>query len=247
MARIPKNVMPKGVRKGGTRFPRQPLTDALGWSKKLVIKTHLSPQPRDVILSGVVGASSSIGEIRISSLKQYGLIEGDSKAYAATQLAKSIESAPSEEQTSFLRSAALTPSVFKSLFDTFQGDKVSIAKLRQRASELAVHPEEAEKCVDNYVTSIVIASLAKIEGDKVNHISAAEMSNTSSVQDRSAEQDGVVDGDFREDAIRDDDIENSPTIRRQRAVFNVSINLDASLDAEKLEKQLKLLKRYGAI
>ena len=33
----------------------------------------------------------------------------------------------------------------------------------------------------------------------------------------------------------------------QRAVFNVNVTLDSSMDIEKLQKQLELLKRYGAI
>jgi hypothetical protein len=32
-----------------------------------------------------------------------------------------------------------------------------------------------------------------------------------------------------------------------RAVFNVNVTLDSSLDIEKLQKQLELLKRFGAI
>jgi hypothetical protein len=32
-----------------------------------------------------------------------------------------------------------------------------------------------------------------------------------------------------------------------RAIFHVNVNLDSSLDTEKLQKQLELLKHYGAI
>lgn len=35
--------------------------------------------------------------------------------------------------------------------------------------------------------------------------------------------------------------------KRQKAAINVSITLDASLDSDKLEKQLRLLRKYGAI
>ena len=238
--------IPKGARKGGTRFPRQPLSNALVWVKKLVVKTHLAPQPQDVILSGVVGNSGSMGQVRISTIKQYGFLEGDSKAYSASSLAKQYESSPPEEKIQILRKAALEPAVFKALFDTFQGDEVSAAKLRQRAAELKVHPEETEKCAENYISSMITAELARVEGDKVIHISAAETLKTARNTPPENEDTSNV---LNDDENIEEDSESDLTLpkSRARAVFNVTINLDASLDAEKLEKQLKLLKRYGAI
>ena len=39
----------------------------------------------------------------------------------------------------------------------------------------------------------------------------------------------------------------SDATKGPRAVFNVNVSLDSSLDIEKLQKQLELLKRFGAI
>lgn len=80
--------MPKGGRKGGANFPRHTLKEALAWSKKLVSKTHQGPQQPVVIYSGVVGAKSGIGNVTISALKHFELLEDDaSNGFSASDLA----------------------------------------------------------------------------------------------------------------------------------------------------------------
>lgn len=249
----PAKVPPKGVRKGGTRFPRYSLKDALPWGKKLVSKTHLGAQPRDVVFAGVVGSASTTGEIKVSALKQYNLLEGTAKAYMATQLAREIEAAPVEELPPLLRKAALAPDVFDALFRTFHGDEVTLAKLKQRAADLKVHPEETERCVKLYVESLELAGLATKKGDSVQHESeqgpakaVLPPSNNDDEENNSeqAELDSVDTPPSEEASIiqPDQDLNIRP-----RAVFNVSVSLDSSLDTEKLEKQLRLLKKFGAI
>ena len=58
----PSGKRPLPKRKGGTRFPRYNLKDALGWATKLVSKTHLGPQTADVIFSGVLASRGSTAE-----------------------------------------------------------------------------------------------------------------------------------------------------------------------------------------
>jgi hypothetical protein len=163
--------MPKGGRKGGSTFPRVALTDAIGYARKLVSKTHTAPQPKDVILSGVFGVRGPQGEIRISALKQYGFLKGDVKTnFSADNLAKKIVAAPSEELVPLYRQAMLKPTIFKKLFDTFHGDAVSKAKLKQRAADLKVHPDETSTCVDLYISGMVTACLVIVDGDQVTHL-----------------------------------------------------------------------------
>lgn len=243
---------PRGIRKGGTRFPRYSLKDALPWAKKLVSKTHLGPEPRDVIFAGVVGSTSTTGEIKVSALKQFNLLEGTAKAYSATQLARAIASAPAEELPPLLRQAALAPDVFEALFRTFHSDEVTVAKLKQRAADLKVHPDETERCVKLYVESLEVAGLVEKKGDVVQHVMTQ-----GAPQDASILSDDEIEIDVEENAevsaeVSHEDVQSEKTTvnegeGRPRAVFNVNISLDSSLDTEKLEKQLKLLKRYGAI
>lgn len=263
--------MPKGGRKGGTIFPRVSLQDSLGYAKKLVSKTHVAPQPEDVIHSGVVGAKSGKGAVRISSLRQYGLLSGDKASnYTATELAKKISSAPPEDLVALYRKAALLPSVFKAIFATFHGDAVTKAKLRQRAADLKVHPEETETCVDLYLSAMTIAQLATVDGDKVTHVadtqgplasnsdgdsdthSAEEILSEHSVEGEGPSGPGESAGNGTDsDESSEGEVagqSNSVGLASgPRAVFNVNVTLDSSLDIEKLQKQLELLKRFGAI
>src|SRR5687768_17074059 len=120
----PKKSMPKGGRKGGTKFPQIKLAKAVSYSKKLVSKTHNGPQPASVVLPGVFGSAGSRGRIRASAMKQYGLLKGEAAGYEATQLSKDLDAAPEEEKRPLLRQAFLRAKVFKALFDTFVADTV---------------------------------------------------------------------------------------------------------------------------
>lgn len=264
--------MPKGGRKGGSTFPRVPLSEAVGYAKKLVSKTHTGPQSKDVILSGVVGAKAGRGEIRMSALKQYGLLAGDAKAnFSAAELAKKIAAAPTEELMPLYRQAVLKPTVFKKLFDTFHGDTISKSKLKQRSADLKVHPDETATCVDLYVSGMLTAGLVTVEGEQVAHLASSDVSSLASgvagdaridaadgrsgdaestdAAESAADQDGTVQQDSANGTERPTQpvIPNGTHAFGPKAVFNVNVTLDSSLDIEKLQKQLELLKRFGAI
>jgi hypothetical protein len=263
----------KGGRKGGTIFPRISLSDAINYAHKLVVKTHSAPQPKDIIFSGVFGAKGGKGNVRMSALKQYGFIKNDQKGnFLAEELAKKIEAAPPEELISLYRQAILKPTVFKKLFDTFHGDTVSKAKLKQRAADFKVHPDETATCVDLYLSGMKIAGLVVVDGDQVTHVASSDvdtvlvtsvtvemepeaidedMGDEESIEglDSTDEGAGVAENDANHDK-KPAKAKPSPKGAVElgpRAVFNVNVTLDSSLDIEKLQKQLELLKRYGAI
>lgn len=264
--------MPKGGRKGGSVFPRVALIDAISYARKLVSKTHTAPQPQDVILSGVVGAKGGTGAVRMSALKQYGFLKGDVKTkFSADALAKKISAAPPDELIALYREAVLRPTIFKKLFDTFHGDTISKAKLKQRAADLKVHPDETGACVDLYVGGMTTAGLVTVEGDQVKHLGSNDVGARSAAahaddaepessdnDSESEELDEAANSTDTDDSGPSKDIADgvsavkSPATKKDvakgpRAVFNVSVTLDSSLDIEKLQKQLELLKRFGAI
>lgn len=264
--------MPKGGRKGGAVFPRVPLGDALGYAKKLVSKTHSGPQTSDVVLMGVIGSKHDKGVYGMSALKQYGLMSGDNKSkFSADDLAKKIAAAPPEELIPLYRQAVLKPAVFKALFETYHGDSVSKAKLKQRAADLNVHPDETGNCVELYVASMAKAGLVTVAGDQITHLASADAEVLPVAdEDEDAESADPVEEITIEDSVSgriDEDgaatasskgrngagkaIAGAPregaSGATPRAVFNVNVTLDASLDVEKLEKQLALLRRYGAL
>jgi len=263
---------PKGGRKGGSVFPRVEFKDAVSYARKLVSKTHSAPQPKDVIMSGVLGAKGGTGNVRMSALKQYGFLKGDTKNnFSADDLAKRIVAAPQEELVPLFRQAMLKPTIFKKLFDTFHGDAVSKAKLKQRASDLKVHPDETATCIDLYVSGMVEAELVTLEEDLVKHSSSSDIISLPSINapiQPAPTLTGESAGDDVNNKSERDDAEQVDTARNHsngeqstvnqvptkavghagpRAVFNVNVTLDSSLDIEKLQKQLDLLQRFGAI
>jgi hypothetical protein len=246
-----RNAPPR--RKGGTRYPKHSLDQVLPWAQKLVSKTHLSPITQDVLFAGVIGATSSTGEIKASSLKQFGLLEGRSNAYTATDLAKAINRSPEDELGPHLKDAALSPIIFKQLYETFHGDSVAISKIRQRAIELKVHPDLASECVAKYAATLSMAKLGVSDGSSFAHIERgatdASLPHRHELAPENPDltnEDEPTDDASSEETAPTSDISQDDRIA-PRAVFQVNVNLDASLDTEKLERQLKLLKQYGAI
>ncbi len=261
-----KKVMPKGGRKGGVVFPRISLKDAVGYANKLVSKSHTTSIGRDVLFSGVLGAKGGKGDVKASAVKQYGLMVGDQKSgFSASELAKKISAAPSDELPDLLRQAALLPLVFKAIFDTFHGDSVTRAKLKQRAADLKVHPDLTEVCADLYVKTMEFAGLVAVDGDKIVHVSGSSLgakSQAEGLQQKDQEDVGESESESSEDdAVDDDDDGESESdaesgravgkaARRPappKAIININVSLDSTTDSDKLAKQLALLRKYGAL
>jgi hypothetical protein len=258
MADKQKKQMPKGGRKGGTVFPRLDLLRALEYAGKLVSKTHTGPQSQSIVLVGVFGTAGSNGLIRSSALKQYGLLESTDKGIQASSLARAIEAAPAEEQSAHIQKAFLLPRVFRALYDTFHGDTVTRAKLRQQALSLKVHPEAADECIEHFVLSLAAAKLGQESAEGVSLSGAARATGSTSALPVSdgeppPHDDGVPKShevllvDEHASQPSSEDRSDAPGQVAPRAVFHVNVTLDSSLDTEKLEKQLQLLRRYGAL
>jgi hypothetical protein len=242
--------IPGGGSKGGTRFPRLNLSKSYEYCKKLVSKTHGGPQPKTNILSGVFNNSGSDGLVRVSALKQYGLLEESEGNISATELAKEIALATDQELASVLQKAFFTPKLFKDLFDTYLDDTVTIAKIKQGAGRLGVHLDSLEKCASIFIESAVLCKLAFQDGENITL--------TKSPQDRPDEESDETElTDIKENQndeldlggnVEDEELYvGSEKIRNRNSNVQVSIDLDSTMDTEKLEKQLKLLKLYGVI
>ena len=243
-------------KKGGTVFPRISLADAVPLAKKLVSKTHVAPQHADIILPGVFGSSGPRGQVKASALKQYRLLDGKSDAYVASELAKRINSAPTDELYILYAEACLAPKVFGLLYKTFHGDTVSIAKLKQQAAAAGVHPDFHDECVNLFSKSIEFAQLGKIIGETVQLAPLVEGTPSRSgeaVGEENNHDGELSDGDEtpplddKEDNLRDERDRGRVIDTPARAIINVSVTLDSSLDTEKLERQLALLRKYGAL
>jgi len=263
MAETTKSKMPKGGAKGGTRFPLVALPKALEYCTRLVSKTHAGPLPENIILTGVFDSATSAGKVRASALKQYGLLEGKSSGYSATELAKSIGAAPSNEKAPLIAKAFLAAKVFKTLFDTFHGDEVSTAKIRQKVLGEKVHPDVADKCVGNFIDGAIACALgsASTDGIKLKSLKEvgekdAEGAETPETVDAVDAKDG--DGEESDGKVKEEKAASTtPKVRTEKpsgfsgkrasAPFSIDLKLDASMDPEKLEKLMQVLSKYGAV
>jgi hypothetical protein len=242
--------MPKGGRKGGTKFPHLELKQAIEFTKKLVSKTHTAPQPAKVILKGVFNNSGPVGGVRVSAMRQYDLLTGSPQAYEASELAKQIDAAPLDEVSGLYRKACLNPKLFKTLYDTFQGDARTKAKIRQQAASLKVHPDSLDECVDLFINSVVFAGLATEESGNVQFTRGQTESPAGPADDTEDENPTDLDGDNGEEEESSEERtsrppKGSPLTNKPKA--HVEIKIDPSMDPEKLEKLLGVLKKYGQI
>jgi len=251
-----------GGKKGGTIFPRFDLDTAVVSAKRLVSKSHTGPIAKDVYVSGVLQVTGPRADMKSSALKQFGFLLGNTKnGFEASALAKEV-ALGGDEAASGLKKAALSPKIFNKMFEPFRGDTVSKTKLKQRAATLKVHPDMLDSCVKIYLDSLGMAGLVAIHGDDVTHVPEAMATPLGSGDvDEESGQGGDAHGDTQVDrtkgggaadegdASRDKIIGDPKKIstRASRALINVNISLDSSLDTEKLEKQLALLRKFGAI
>lgn len=252
MAEKEKQKPPKGGRKGGTLFPKIGLKKAVEYNKKLVSKTHTAPQAEAVILPGVFNNNGPDGKVRASALRQFGLLNEDKAKMEALELGKNIASSPAEELKPLLQDACLKPKIFKQLFETFKGDSVSSAKLKQQAIKLNVHPDSADDCITIFLNSLQYCGLAQADGD--NFL----LSNSVNVKTK-IEEDDIQDipeddeeGNQEQEAETEEEVKNDnggkiKTIKKGSSPIQVNLTLDSTMDSDKLEKFLKLLKNYGAI
>jgi hypothetical protein len=279
MADKVKKQMPKGGRKGGTMYPRISLAKAMEYSHKLVSKTHTGAMATPLALTGVFGSQGTAGRVRLSALKQFGLLEAKSGGIRASEAARTLDGAPEGERGPHLGKAFLLPRLFRLLYETFHGDTVSRAKLKQQALTLKVHPDVADDCIANFISSAVTAGLGKEtpEGLALEQLTvrseAAPYLKDAQVNDEEVEEDsegekgdttatdptGASDSRNVGAALQPQlDNKTAPSAEfpqgqtpngpvATRAAFQVHVTLDSSLDIDKLEKQLQLLRRYGAL
>jgi hypothetical protein len=117
-----------------------------------------------------------------------------------------------------------------------------------------VHVDSLSKCVDVFVKSLTYAGLGNTNGDQVT---LNPITINPATSDKNTNDNGI--SDDHEDTIIPDPKEEEPTaegsqsrgrlkgMTNQSSDFRVNITIDPTMDPEKLEKHLSLLKRYGVI
>ncbi len=162
----------------------------------------------------------------------------------------------------------LSPKVYREIFNTYHGDLASKAQIRSRALALDVHPDVGDTCTDLFIASALTAGIATAEGENARLISATEAAEHTppELPDEDGEGAGVIDADDPETVAQNqegktkkefpssnsqangqDDVGNAVRPRQRVADVTLNLTVDSSLDGEKLEKQLALLRRFGLI
>lgn len=245
----PKARKSKGGKKGGTQFPRYSLKNLVPYLKPLISKTHSATINIEQLNAGVfhIGAKSLAGKVKASALKQFGLIEGDYQKYSSTELASSIAISENGDQKKHLQAAFDRVKLFVNVYNTFQNSKVEKGKIAQYAvSTLKVHPDFKDEFVKVLIESAEVSEIAKVDGANVLFERARFIEN---VHESDDEVDTEDEDDLDSSEEQGDSDEPIKNIKKRGSMSNISINIDvnASMDPEKLEKLLKLLKGYGAL
>lgn len=249
------NLEGKRGKKGGTQFPRYSLEHLLPHLKNLASKTHTNAININQLNAGVfgLGAKSPTGKIKSSALKQFGLIAGDYSKLKGTELTSQITNSDGEERIKHLQKAFKNVSVFVNAMHTFQNSKTDRVKIGQYAvSTLKIHPDMKDDFVTILIESANAAGLCTIEG---NSVSFYTLSTPDTDKDENEPADIDDDNTDSENSSDTQQSENptqtdlSSSNRKSGKVSNINVNIDVdpSMDPEKLEKLLKLLKNYGAI
>jgi hypothetical protein len=248
----------KRGKKGGTSFPRYSLAHLNQFLSEFASKTHTSTINISQLNAGVfkLGANSPKGKIKSSALKQFGLLEGDYKKAKASELCSNITMSDGETQKKYFQEAFCKVSVFTNALNTFKDSKIEKTKIAQYAvSTLKVHPDMKDEFVKILLESAEIAGICKIDGNQVHFTNLLHP-----IQSEDKDQNLDEDKDNTEEKNTNSESEigglenpegnlKQPVIKRTGHASNINVNIDVdpSMDPEKLEKLLKLLKNYGAI
>lgn len=246
-------------KKGGTRFPRYSLQHLVSFLNSLLGKTHTSPINIEQLNAGVfnVGAKSNAGKTKFSALKQFGLVDGDYKSLNSTDLCSDIAMNDGEEKTKNLQKAVQNVKPFADALRTYQNSTTEKTKIGQYAvSTLKVHPDSRDDFVKVFVESCEEAGLCTIDGQSIlfeQNPSFKENNEDESMEDEISKLDDGVENE-KTDSPENPQSQKTETYtqtystkKQGNSNINVKIDVDPSMDPEKLEKLLKLLKEYGAI
>jgi hypothetical protein len=185
---------------------------------------------QDVFGSGLKGPN----EIRISALRQFGLLKEPTKGrLRATKLAVEIAAHPEDKRTGPYMKALLKSKIIKDALLTFSGKKTTKEQIGIIATrDLGVHIKEKNTFIKILVESATIAGACKAEKENVEFMDIGiEPDNYLDVSDEHGDT-GKSDSELSE-------------LLAARVIVN--INLDSNLSPEILEALLQKLRKFDLI
>jgi hypothetical protein len=241
----------KRGKKGGTRFPRYSLKHLVALLDSFLGKTHTSTISIEQLNAGVfnVSANSPKGKTKFSALKQFGLADGDYKKINSTSLCSDIAMSDGDVRITHLQKALQNVKPFADTLKTFQNSATEKTKIGQYAvSNLKVHPDLRDNFVKMFVESCEEASLCQIDGQSISFEQNPDL-NINLDENPITEEENSEDEKIDKPTEKKEEqgSQSYSTKKQGNSNINVNIDVDPSMDPEKLEKLLKLLKGYGAI
>ncbi len=226
----------KGGRKGGKIYPRHSLEMLDSHIELISSKASKTPYDRKSFCAGIFNLKhNNECKVRISSLKQFGLIEEKENKLTATDLCVRIAARSSTERSHFYEEAFRNVPLFKMAYETFSGTTVTAAQIATYAADtLGVHFDNRENFAIKLVESAKKAGLCKDDNDGYFF----ELVTLESIE-------------AIPDATKEEEQDKKPppkklTVDTNRTV-NIEVKIDSTLDPETLEKHLKKLKKFGLI
>lgn len=230
--------------KGGKRYPKLSLEQTLKYTNKLVTSTQTF-KPRLEVLATVFGSKTWLGMQRLSATRQYGLIQGNSKAMGASDLATGLKNASRGQITSLLQQACLSPDIFKAIYDQFIGQPVSRKDMQEFAVTQGINPTSAEECVKHLVDSMVFSSLATLNGPE--EVIIYERNSMIPSATASAHAARVTKSPEGIETVLPGMGLGEGSLPAYAHRVNVNVDIQTDTDPENLKKCLDILKAYGAI
>jgi hypothetical protein len=185
---------------------------------------------QDVFGSGLKGPN----EIRISALRQFGLLKEPTKGQLrATKLAVEIAAHPENKRTEPYMKALLKPKIIKDALLTFSGKKTTKEQIGIIATrDLGVHIKEKKAFIKILVESATIAGACKVDKEDVEFTGI------------DTKPDDDLDVTDEHEGTGESDSELSKLLAA-RVVVN--IKLDSNLSPEILEAHLQKLRDFNLI
>jgi len=232
----------KGGRKRGANFARYSLKDMTDNTKTICNVAAGQKLTAKKLATAVLGAGTLTGtaKTKIAALRHYGLLQGTNAALEPTEICRKLPLAKNDERTTLLQRAFLCCKPFKAVYGNYAGTKQPRSNIGTYAmTEERINADNEEQFVNVFVESLEYSGLGEVSGDEIQFQQAAlpaeELIET---EDENSEDQVSLEGEVAGFATQTE-------VSKPRVVVN--INVDPTLDPDKLEKQLTLLKKYGAL
>ncbi|HEY3397181.1 MAG TPA: hypothetical protein VGM19_05910 [Armatimonadota bacterium] len=225
----------------GANFPRRTLEEALGYVEGVLNAAGNGTLDEKRLATAVfkLKGVSTLSQVKLAALRQYGLLTGKNAALRPSKLCRELALAEGDKRLLLLQDAFLSCAPFKKLYMNYVKSTPTITNMAIYAStELHINPGKKQEFMDVFVAGLSLAGLGRSDGEQVEVLEAAGPAQPDEIAVESEDED-VISGDGEAPAT----LKTTPG----RSGPVIEIKIDPTLDPDKLEKQLAVLRRFGLV